>query len=302
MKTAMNIAIRRFWRNFCHESVSGAPIMPIRWLVLILSIGGICPLIQVEASEKISLPLTPQIARADIYIEACMDKARGTLVLCPGHNGNGQDLIENPKWLNFGKDEKLNLVGLSFASNDDPRDQGYFNVSSGSGQLLLDGLKRAFGPKQPPLLLFGFSRGAQFAYSFSRWKPDIVMAWCAYSATEWETPEAGPCEPKGIIACGDEDESNYSFSVLQFLKGRSIAQPWTWVSLAHTGHVVSPRLEDFVRAYFASVLSEPQDKGLWLDVDTKTPISIGDVEEHPTLAAWLPNENVARLWKEIHNP
>jgi hypothetical protein len=259
-------------------------------------------LLTVEASEKMSLPLAPYITRADIYVERCKTEARATLVLSPGSNGNGQGLVNDQKWINFAKDENLNLIGLSFASDADSRDRGYFAVSSGSGQILLDGLKQAFGSKQPPLLLYGFSRGAQFTYSFSTWKPDKVLAWCAYSATEWEIPEAGPYEPKGIIACGDEDESNYSFSVLQFLKGRSMAKPWTWVSIAHTGHAVSPLLEDFARAYFASVLANPQDKGLWLDVDTKTPVSPSDLKEHPTLAAWLPDESVAEDWKHLHQP
>jgi hypothetical protein len=213
------------------------------------------------ASEKISLPLLPNISRADIYVEPCKDEARGTLVLCPGMNGNGKELVESTAWINFARNENLNLVGLSFASNVDSQDRGYFQVSSGSGQLLLDGLKRAFGPKQPPLFLYGFSRGAQFTYSFSNWKPDLVVAWCAYSATDWEIPESGPSEPKGIIACGEDDESNYSFSMLQFLKGRSMAKPWTWLSLAHQGHAWSSSLDDFVRTYFTSVLVNPQRRG-----------------------------------------
>jgi hypothetical protein len=254
------------------------------------------------ASEKISLSLVPGLSRADIYINRYNGNARGTLVLCPGNNGNGGDLIANVKWTDFAKNESLNLVGLSFASDNVPPDQSYFNVSSGSGQILLDGLKRAFGSKQLPLLVYGFSRGAQFTYSFSSWKPDLVLAWCAYSATEWEIPEATSREPKGIIACGEEDETNYSFSVLQFLKGRAMSKPWTWVSVAHTGHVWSPPLDDFVRAYFASVLVKPQPKGMWLDVDTKTEISADDLQEHPTLAAWLPDESVANVWKGVHQP
>ena len=269
---------------------------------LILTVISMMSLWSAQASEKISLPLTPQLTRADIYVEPCKEEAQGTLVLCPGRNGNGQELIDNPKWLTFAKNEHLNLVGLSFASDDDPQDQGYFNASSGSGQILLDGLRRAFGSKQPPLLLYGFSRGAQFTYSFSSWKPDLVLVWCAYSSTKWEIPEAGSYEPKGIIACGEDDESNYSFSALQFLKGRSLSKPWTWVSLAHTRHAWSPVLEDFVRAYFASVLINPQGKGLWLDVDTKTPVSPDDLQQHPTLAAWLPDESVAQTWKNLHQP
>jgi hypothetical protein len=256
----------------------------------------------VVASEKISLSLVPGLSRADIYIEPYKGEARGILILCPGNNGNGGDLIDSAKWGDFAKNESLNLVGLSFASDNVPPDQSYFNVSSGSGQILLDGLKRAFGSKQLPLLVYGFSRGAQFTYSFSSWKPDLVLAWCAYSATEWEIPEATSREPKGIIACGEEDETNYSFSVLQFLKGRAMSKPWTWVSVAHTGHVWSPPLDDFVRAYFASVLVKPQPKGMWLDVDTKTEISADDLQEHPTLAAWLPDESVANVWKGVHQP
>ena len=255
--------------------------------------------LRLAASQKLSLPIGP-FQRTDIYVEPCTAQARATLLLCPGYNGNGQELVADPRWLNFARDEKLNLVGLSFASDDNK--PGYFTVTSGSGQLLLDGLKQAFGENQPPLLIYGFSRGAQFTYSFSCWQPDRVLAWCAYSATDWEVPAASVNEPKGIIACGDEDESNYSFSVLQFLKGRALGKPWTWISLAHTGHVVSPQLDELVRTYFKSVLDHPQEKGLWLDVDTKTEVSAGELQGEPTLACWLPDANTARAWKALHQP
>jgi hypothetical protein len=269
---------------------------------LILGVMGLVPLSTIEASEKLSLPLSPELTRADLYVESCKGEARGTLVLCPGRNGNGQELIDNSQWVKFANDEKLNLVGISFASDDDPQDRGYFEISSGSGQILLDGLKQAFGSKQLPLLLYGFSRGAQFTYSFARWKPDLVIAWCAYSATRWEPPEKNIYEPKGIIACGEDDESNYSFSTLQFIKGRSMSKPWAWVSLGHQGHAWSSSLDEFVRIYFASVLAHPQSKGLWLDVDSKTPITPSDLREHPTLAAWLPDETAANAWKQLHQP
>lgn len=271
---------------------------------LILTMIGAMPFFTVEATEKISLPLGSELSRADIYIDRYQGDARGTLVLCPGQNGNGQELIENRSWVQFAAQEHLNLVGLSFASTDSAlaNNQGYVVASGGSGQELLDGLRQAFGSNQPPLLIYGFSRGAQFTYSFTRMKPDLVLSWCAYSATQWETPNDGPQDVKGIIACGDEDESNYSFSVLQFLKGRSMEKPWTWVSLSHTGHVRSTALDDFVRVYFSSILAHPEIKGLWLDVDTKTPVIAADLKEHPTLAVWLPNENVAQVWKNLHQP
>jgi hypothetical protein len=254
------------------------------------------------ACEKLTLPPSPQMTRADIYVDPYKGKACATLILCPGRNGNGQDLISDPKWVQFAQEQKVNLVGLSFASDDNPEDLGYFRVSSGSGQILINGLNREFGSPQPKLLLFGFSRGAQFTDSFCTWRPDLVMAWCAYSATEWCVPAPVPREPKGIIACGEEDESNYSFSVLQFLKGRSMEKPWTWISLAHTGHVLSPALEDFVRSYFASILAHPTAKGVWMDVDTKSPVERRVEQQNPTLAAWLPDADVAGAWRAIHQP
>jgi len=252
--------------------------------------------------EKISLPLGPDMNRADIYIVPIEGNSAGTLILCPGHNGNGQEMIEESAWRNFARKQNLNLVGLSFASDNNPQDRGYFRAETGSGAVLLAGLKRAFGPGLGPLLIFGFSRGAQFTYSFVQWKPDLVQAWCAYSATEWESPESEAPESNGIVACGDEDEPNYSTSAFQFLKGRSMDKIWTWVSLAHTGHSRSSRLEAFVRSYFAAVLLKPKEQGLWLDADSKTPLAPTDLQEHPTLGAWLPDSKSAALWKALHQP
>jgi hypothetical protein len=275
-------------------AVNGINLSMMTALALLLGIPA-------TALEKIPLPLTSGLSRADVYIVPATSNPSGTLILCPGHNGNGEEMLDSPEWKNFAEKLNLNLVGLSFASDDDPLDRGYFKAETGSGEVLLDGLKRIFGSRQGPLLLYGFSRGAQFAYSFSRWKPRLVLAWCAYSATEWESPENSG-EAKGIIACGDEDEPNYSFSIYQFLQGRRISKPWTWLSIAHTGHRRSPALEAFVRAYFASVLLDPGRKGLWLDVDAKTPMASTDLQKHPTLATWLPDEAVAQAWRELHQP
>jgi hypothetical protein len=271
-------------------------------LSILLVVLAIVPVNPATASEKISLSIIPGMTRADVYVAPAIGNAVGTLILCPGCNGNGKDMVDNPEWREFAGKQNLNLVGLSFASNRDPQDRGYFKAETGSGEVLLDGLKRAFGSKQPPLLLYGFSRGAQFTYSFARWKPELVMAWCAYSATEWEIPEKGSLEPRGIIACGEDDEPNYSSAAFEFLQGRSMSKPWTWVSLAHTGHTRSPSLEAFVRAYFASVLLNPTTNGLWLDVDTKSPAAASDLRDHPTLAAWLPDGGVAEIWKNLHQP
>ncbi len=122
-------------------------------------------------SEKISLPVPLGMTRADIYINPAMDHAAGTLILCPGHNGSAQDMVDSVEWSGFAREQNLNLLGLSFASDDNPGSHGYFEAESGSGAILLEGLRRAFGPRPGPLLIYGFSRGAQFTYSLVHWKP-----------------------------------------------------------------------------------------------------------------------------------
>lgn len=255
-----------------------------------------------RSSQKISLPLIPGLSRADIYVEPYRGEARATLVLCPGLNGCGKELVDSPAWSDFARQEKLNLLGLSFASDPGPDDRGYFRANTGSGMLLLNGISKAFGPESKPLLFYGFSRGAQFVYSFVTWRPQGMLAWCAYSATEWEEPARTVASAKGIIACGDQDESNYSRSMFQFLKGRSMEMPWTWVSLHNQGHSLSKPLDDFLRAYFKVLLDNRSGPGMWLDVDTKIPLTNAAVAARPTLATWLPDDTSASIWRDLHQP
>ena len=49
------------------------------------------------------------------------------------------------------------------------------------------------------------------------WKPERVLAWCAYSASWWDEPQVAARNfPPGIVACGEEDASNYGTSTTLF--------------------------------------------------------------------------------------
>jgi hypothetical protein len=258
--------------------------------------------------QKISLPKIERVERSDLYVLKVVKDPVAVLVLCPGCNGNGEDLIKQPVWQKFAAKHQLGLVGLSFAS---PVDQlqagnGYYYAAQGSGDLLLQGIKQSFA-SDLPLLLYGFSGGAHFTSRFVEWKPERVKAWCAYSAAWWDEPKLTKIMPPGIVACGDYDGDRYGESLIYFKRGRVLGKPWLWISLPKIGHSVHGPLEQFVREYFSATLKfnarpNPQKDGIWLDIDSKKETEESVVTEMPSVTAWLPDKKLLPVWTNIHEP
>lgn len=254
---------------------------------------------------KISLQPTQGMSRADLYVWSDVKKPESALVLVPGLNGNGEGLIRQKVWQDFARKNNMALVGVSFASNVDMEDErGYFFASTGSGELLLDGVRQAFG-KDLPLLLVGFSAGAHFTSRFVEWKPERVLSWCAYASGFWQEPKPFNVSPPGLVGCGEEDSGGYGPSLIYFKQGRAAGKPWLWVSLAKTGHHTHPGFEQFVREYFQVILNakkplDPENEGIWVDIDRLIMVSPG--QEHPALTAWIPDGRLMGPWKGIHKP
>lgn len=93
---------------------------------------------------ELSLPITKDLTRAKLLYFSYNFNPEGILILASGYNSDGT-IIKKKEWIDFAKENKLILVGLSFASNveDLQNDKGYYYVSKGSGTLLLDGLRCA---------------------------------------------------------------------------------------------------------------------------------------------------------------
>ena len=266
--------------------------------------------------RRLSLPAPAGMTRAEVYACNTVTNPRAVLVLCPGCNGNGEDLARQMDWQDFARANGLVLCALSFASPEAEilAHRGYYLVGQGSGDVLLRGIRQAFG-RDLPILAYGFSGGAHFTAGLVNWKPERVLGWCADSAAWWEEPAAQPADtPPGIVACGDADPVRYGASLTFFAQGRSLGRPWTWVSLGGTEHTWSASLDQFVRAYFAALLhgAPPANgslrshaghpAGCWRDVDTGEELSAQQAALQPTLACWLPDRSVGALWSNLHRP
>lgn len=255
------------------------------------------------AQDVLTLRLDPApgMSRAELQYLQPSDTPLAVLVLCPGYNGNGAKLIGDPEWRDFAKKHRLGLVGLSFTSPPEAiRDgTGYYYVAKGSGEKLLEGIRAIFG-RDLPLLVYGTSGGAHFTSRFEQWRPDRVLAWCAYSAEWWDEPKKQSLSPPGIVACGERDSSRYGASLLYFKRGRATGLPWLWISLADTGHEPSPELDDFVRGYFATMLNGSLRKPSIVDIDEETIVTGDDFSA--VLSAFLPSIDLLEPWQDVHSP
>jgi len=250
----------------------------------------------------------PNMTRAELQYVKTVSNPRAVLVLCPGVNGSGEGLIRENAWREFARQNKLGLVGLSFAAPEPAIHDGtgYYYASKGSGDKLLEGIEKIYHRKLP-ILLYGFSGGAHFTSRFEEWMPQRVIAWCADSAAWWDIPVRSESEPPGIVACGDKDE-RYGASLTYFKQGRAAGKPWLWVSLANLDHATSPKLEEFVRSYFATVLNagaENQQTGATpqiVDIDRKTVVAASEAQAIPSITGWLPSDKLFHDWCAIHEP
>lgn len=251
--------------------------------------------------QKYSFSPAPEMERADVYVAKTVQTPRAVLVLCPGRNGSGEGWVRQQAWQDFAKKNRLGLMGISFASADSVLDQwhGYTMASRGSGQVLLEAVRKIYG-RDLPILLFGFSAGAVFTNEFVEWKPGRVVAWCACAGEGEDQSRHDNCPP-GIIGCGEYDGSHYGATLSYFKQGRAFGKPWLWVSLPRMGHAISPLLEEFTRAYFHAILKKPKDS-CWVDVDRKEALSPVEAIRIPSISAWLPDRKLLKNWREIHEP
>jgi len=262
---------------------------------------------QAEVPVRLSLEPALGMARADLYHVKTVRNPKAVLVLCPGCNGNGEGLVNNPTWQEFAKKQNLVLVGISFASEmeDIHNGKGYYYASNGSGKILLDGIKKVFG-HDLPILIYGFSGGAHFTSRFVEWKPERVLAWCAYSAGWWDEPKSSVIMPPGIIACGENDE-RLGASLIYFKQGRAVGKPWLWIGIPDNGHSPDKRVESFIRDYFEVILKnndrlDPVKTGLWVDIDKRDPAEVNIIRQYPSITGWLPDSGLLDIWRSLNEP
>jgi len=199
------------------------------------------------------------------------------VVLCPGMNQDGGPLLEEGAWLDFALGNNCGLMATAYASAVEDlyggSRRGYYWPEQGSGEALLGAIREYYGADLP-ILLFGFSGGAQFGSRFVDWAEERILGFSVYASQSWDLPELSTAVP-GIVACGERDGDRWQATFGYFQEGRRRDQPWIWVDLPETGHHRHAGLEAFTRSFFARLVapvSKNPEPRVWIDSDTGEPV------------------------------
>ena len=235
------------------------------------------------------------------------NKESAVLVLAPGMNTDGAFFLKESPWVDFAKKNNLGIIAINYSSSAEDlfeNRKGYFYPEQDSGQALLDEISRIYG-KNLPIILYGFSGGAQFVSRFVDWTPNRIIAWCAYSAQFWDYPKDGTevSKARGIVACGELDGLRWQSSFGFYYKGRQNGRPWIWVNISNTGHNRSAKFEKFVRQFFDEEIAVWRGNKIPAE-DIFSDISNSDNEllmlsEQPELQCPFRTKELLESWKKI---
>lgn len=231
------------------------------------------------------------------------------LVLIPGMNTDGEFFLSEKLWTEFAKTNNLGLIALNYHSDVEDlfvHKKGYFYPDQGSGAALIQEIRRLYG-KDLPVLIYGFSGGAQFTGRFVDFAPDRILAWCAYSAQFWDEPkdEKSGTKARGIVACGEFDGMRWQPSFAFFYQGRMKNRPWVWLSISNAEHNRSARLESFVREFFAEELAihfgkKKAEEDIIVDIST-TDNPLLELSDSRALKCVFRNQALVNSWTKIHS-
>lgn len=192
------------------------------------------------------------------------DKLKGILVLVPGSNKDGRDLVREHYWQKFAFTHHLALVGCYFKDNANPHPEveEYSKASAGSGTMLLHAIRvlskeaRHREAASAPLLLWGHSAGGQFNYEFTCWRPDLVRAFVVNKGGFYFTkpaPEAAKAIP-GIFFIGGKDEPFRETSIRGiFGRDPEGTSNWQLKINADEGHEIG-KTKDMAVNFFETIL------------------------------------------------
>jgi len=264
--------------------------------------------------------------RYRIWIPDEVQNVRGVLVLIPGTHGDGRRMISDSMWQDIARKHHFGILGCQFSEGEiAPYQDDKDFVACRSIEKALVKLGEISGHAElsrAPLALWGHSAGSNLSARFCRFAPRRVIAFASCKGTRGPTRDSrGTDEVLMLFAIGERDQpvwvKNSERNVRAGLRRGAL---WTLALHSSEGHELGGSLKfaaTFLEEAFAlrlgplpgktpvkAVVGPVRLKQLrreegWLgNPVTRYIAPFSDYPDKIKEAFWLPNEGIARAWKE----
>ena len=255
-----------------------------------------------------------------LWIPDNVKTIRGIIVMMPGSNSDGRDMVYDTLWQKIAARHDFALLGCYFTDKNHPHMEieEYADAKNGSGQALLDVLPEfsvtSSHPElsEAPLALWGMSAGGEFNYEFVCWKPERVIAFIVNKGGVYYSSlaPAGAWEVPGVFINGEKD-SPFRNNIIKgiFSINRRFSAKWIFAEEPGTAHEFK-KSGEFARFFFDNIIP------LRLSADTvnkiyklKNLVTKGYIGIIPSgailpdidnvqvdITSWFPNQEIAEGW------
>lgn len=254
-----------------------------------------------------------------LWIGKQTQKVRGIIVLVPGSNGDGRNMVESASWQALANKNNMALLGCNFRDKRGPNMaiEQYADVKNGSGQAMLDVLSRMSTKighteiNKAPLAFWGMSAGGEFNYEFAVWKPERVITFVVNKGGVYYTalaPEATRAIP-GIFLTGEVDNP-YRNNIVKgiYSINRRFGAKWMFAEEPGVGHQFTDS-EAFVLDLFEQIIPmrltdngqlKPITQAGYLGLnDSREIIEPAKNQRFKGITSWFPNKGLAERWLEL---
>jgi pimeloyl-ACP methyl ester carboxylesterase len=251
----------------------------------------------------------------------------GVIVLVPGSNGDGRDMVKDTSWQNFANQHNLALLGCFYTdyAHDNMAIEEYANAKEGSGEALLDVLQQ-FAKKTghielsgSPLFLWGISAGGEFNYEFVCWKPERVAAFVVNKGGVYFTALCSQEARKvpGLFFTGEKD-LEFRNRIIEgiFTINRRFGAPWAFaeepcikheigqsqtLSIKYFDDILQMRMPGSERKSHHPVKLQPAflENGYIGDFQLKEYVPFNEWKNSDYPTAWLPSQAFAEAWLSL---
>lgn len=254
-----------------------------------------------------------------IFIPDDPEMIKGVYCYIPGFEGSSLEIVDDADYQNYVEEKNMALMGFRMLGQYTSNIAG---VSLWSGEALIQALVKLAQLsghdelEYSPLLFSGHSAGGQFAYHFTQWKPERVIAFVTMKGGYHSLSDAGDAiYVPGYLFTGEED-NDYRITNLTTIFETNRSRGALWALAVEPGAAHSRVSDDILHSFFDQIvplrlpetcpenaipeLSNIEESSGWLgNRDTYVIKSYDEYMEDKTTACWFPNEKIADEWRKF---